>query len=150
LPSILPSYQDGVQRESLHCEPHPVSGCHPDGASQLALDQESAAIESELRMAPNREDFELCSRWAIGVDEMARHLMELQPTIIHFSGHGIRGRLTHGCSPPSMRDVGVAAPRHGGICLKNEQGGMHVVTAHGLAIMIDSSTASARVVVLNA
>src|SRR5258705_4713363 len=57
---------------------------NPDGASQLALDQEYAAIESELRMAPNREDFELCSRWAVGVDEMARHLMELQPTIIHF------------------------------------------------------------------
>lgn len=123
---------------------------NPDGANQLALDQEYAAIESELRMSPNREDFELCSRWAVGVDEMARHLMELQPTIIHFSGHGVRGRPTQRCSSLSTRDVGVAASHHGGICVRNEQGGIHVITAHGLARMIDSSTESARVVVLNA
>lgn len=123
---------------------------NPDGASQLALDQEYAAIESELRMAPNRDDFELCSRWAVGVDEMARHLMELQPTIIHFSGHGARGLPTRRCSSSSTRDVGIAASRRGGICLRNELGGIHVVTAYGLARMIDSSTESARVVVLNA
>src|SRR5882672_3165768 len=77
---------------------------NPDGASHLALDQEYAAIESELCMAPNREDFELCSRWAVGVDEMARHLMELEPTIIHFSGHGAGDRLTRGDRASSTRD----------------------------------------------
>jgi hypothetical protein len=121
-----------------------------DGASQLALEREYAAIESELRMAPNRADFELCSRWAVGVDEMARHLMELQPTVIHFSGHGLRGTPRHGRSASRTRDVGVAAAYHGGICLRNEHGGVHVLTAHGLARVINSSTSSARVVVLNA
>lgn len=119
------------------------------GAGQLALDQEYAAIESELRMTPNREDFELCSRWAVGVDEMARHLMELQPTIIHFSGHGACSRPTRGDCISNTRDVGVVAPSHGGICLRSEQGGARIVTAEAMASMIGSSAEAARVVVLN-
>src|SRR4051812_22758694 len=122
---------------------------NPDGASQLALDQEYAAIDSELRLAPNREDFELCSRWAVGVDEMARHLMELQPTIIHFSGHGTCRRPTSGGCASNTRGVAMAAPGNAGICLRGEQGEAQVVTAEAMATMIGSCAEAARVVVLN-
>lgn len=120
-----------------------------DGTSQLALDQEYAAIESELRMAPNREDFELCSRWAFGVDEMARHLMELQPTIIHFSGHGACSRPTNGGCASNTRDVAMAAPGNAGICLRGEHGEAQVVTAEAMATLIGSCVEAARLVVLN-
>src|SRR4051812_6625667 len=43
---------------------------NPSDTSPLALDQECAAIERELRMAAHRDDFELCSKWAVTVDEL--------------------------------------------------------------------------------
>jgi hypothetical protein len=122
---------------------------NPDGAKQLALDQECAAIESELRMSPKREDFELCSRWAVSVDEMARHLMQLRPTIIHFSGHGACQGFAREPSSSGPRDLGIATPGDGGICLKHEHGGTQIVTARALTMMIGSMPPSTRVVVLN-
>ena len=121
----------------------------PDGTNQLALDQECAAIESELRMTPHREDFELCSKWAVSVDEMARYLLELQPTIIHFSGHGTCNGPACGHPFSKARDVGTASFAEGGICLKHERGGTQIVPAHALTMMIRSSATSARLVMLN-
>lgn len=99
-------------------------------------------------MTPNREDFELCSKWAVSVDEMARHLMQLQPTIIHFSGHGACNAPARGRSSRA-RDIATATPGDGGICLKNKHGGTQIVTARALTMMIRSAASSARVVVLN-
>jgi len=104
---------------------------NPASTSPLALDQECAAIERELRMSAHRDDFELRSKWAVSVDELARHLMELQPTIIHFSCHG-------------------APTDSGGIYLHDDASGSQLVTARALAMMIKSAADSARVVVLNA
>ncbi len=104
---------------------------NPSTTSPLALDQECAAIERELRMTAHRDDFEFRSKWAVSVDELARHLMELQPAIIHFSGHG---------TPADG----------GGIYLHDDASGSQLVTARALAMMIKSAADSARVVVLNA
>jgi hypothetical protein len=104
---------------------------NPSTTSPLALDQECAAIERELRMTAHRDDFEFRSKWAVSVDGLARHLMELQPTIIHFSGHGM---------PTDS----------GGIYLHDDATGSQLVTARALAMMIKSAADSARVVVLNA
>ena len=39
-------------------------------------------------MTTGRDDFDFRSKWAVSIDEMMRYLNELQPTVIHFSGHG--------------------------------------------------------------
>lgn len=61
---------------------------NPLDTDRLALDEECAAIERELRMTSGRDDFDFRSKWAVSVDELMRHLNELQPTVLHFSGHG--------------------------------------------------------------
>jgi hypothetical protein len=110
---------------------------NPHDTSPIALDEECAAIERELRMTAHRDDFEFRSKWAVNVDDLGRHLMELSPTIIHFSGHGARG--------------GAGTSRGGsGIYLHGEPGGSQLVTGRALAMMIRSAAAAARVVVLNA
>jgi hypothetical protein len=120
---------------------------NPSRSSPLALDQECAAIERELRMAVHRDDFAFHSKWAVTVDDMMRHLVELTPTVLHFSGHGagptgsIAGR----------RDmVAPGAPAPSGIYLQGDHGEPQLVTARALQMMIGSAAASARVVVLNA
>ncbi len=125
---------------------------NPSGTSRLALDEECAAIERELRMTSYRDDFELRSAWAVTVDEMARHLIEWQPAIVHFSGHGAGSETVAACASATQRD-GVGqdlgnAP--GGIYLNSEHGGSQLVTGRALALLITSVAPSVRVVVLNA
>jgi hypothetical protein len=104
---------------------------NPSSTSRLALDEECAAIERELRMTAHRDDFDFRSKWAVTVDEMMRHLVELKPAVIHFSGHGATGASS-------------------GIYLQGDQGGSQLVSGRALAMMIKSGAASARAVVLNA
>jgi hypothetical protein len=121
---------------------------NPSRSSPLALDQECAAIERELRMAVHRDDFEFHSKWAVTVDDMMRHLVELSPTILHFSGHGAG---PGGTSVAGRRDVAVpGALAPSGIYLQGDRGEAQLVTARALQMMIASAAASARVVVLNA
>lgn len=113
---------------------------NPSNTTTLALAAECAAIERELRMAANR-DFGFESRWAVTVDDLMHHLNTLQPTVIHFSGHGTGGNG----EPPDS-----AAHRPSGIYLEDERGGQQLVTADALTKMIKSTVASTRLVVLNA
>lgn len=102
---------------------------NPRGSQPLRLAEECAEIQRELKMAPYRDDFRFESRWAVGIDELMRHLTELDPTVIHFSGHG-----------------GGSA----GLMLQDEQGQPQPVSARALAMVFGATAQRARVVVLNA
>lgn len=102
---------------------------NPRGSEPLRIASECAEIQRELKMARHRDDFRFESRWAVGIDELMRHLTELDPTVIHFSGHG-----------------GGSA----GLLLEDEQGQQQPVMARGLTMMIGAAARSVRVVVLNA
>jgi hypothetical protein len=125
---------------------------NPSETTRLALDEKCAAIEAELRMTTGRDDFDFRSKWAVSVDEMMRHLNELQPIVIHFSGHG------GGSAGIYLRDepAGAPAARHVtaasdvGIYLQDEHRQQQHVRARALTQMIASAAPSARLVVLNA
>ncbi|MEO7734153.1 MAG: CHAT domain-containing protein [Kofleriaceae bacterium] len=126
---------------------------NPSGTSELSLDHECSAVELELRLTAHGEDFDFRSKWAVSVDELGRHLMQFQPAIIHFSGHGACG--TSAPLPPrsSVTSRDVAASGNGEVCgivLHNESHGSQLVSARGLAMMIKSVGSSVRLVVLNA
>ena len=145
-PSRSPK-QRRTKRRTGPPRPHLILflAANPSGTTRLALDEECAAIEREIRLAPGRDDFDFRSRWAVSADEMLRCLNEWQPTIIHFSGHGSGGGLhVHDQPPPrTVRDVEIA-----------EGSGVHrrplYVSGPALAKMIASAAPSARIVVLNA
>ena len=124
---------------------------NPSKGSGIALDRECAAIEHELRLTSHRDDFEFRSKWAVTVDEMRRHLGEIEPTIIHFSGHGAAPDGSG--SSATTRDIvpaGDFTAARSGIYLLGDDGGPQLVTARALTMMIKSAAASARIVVLNA
>jgi hypothetical protein len=121
---------------------------NPLDTTRLALDEECAAIERELRMTSGRDDFDFRSKWAVSVDELMRHLNELQPTVLHFSGHG-----TTDDAGSSVRSDGpqrdITGARSAGILLQEGQSRQYV-SDRALAKMIASAAPSTRVVVLNA
>jgi hypothetical protein len=126
---------------------------NPSETTRLALDEECAAIERELRMTTGRDDFDFRSKWAVSVDEVMRALNELQPTVIHFSGHGggSSGVYVHDerqALRPDHRDIGAAVAV--GIQLQDEHRRPQHVSARALTQMIGSAAPSARLVVLNA
>jgi len=134
---------------------------NPSETTRLALDEECAAIERELRMTTGRDDFEFRSRWAVSVDELMRALNELQPTIIHFSGHGdggagvdMRGigdaRRTLRSGQRDIAVITAAGVTEPGIQLEGEQHQLQHVSARALTQMIASAAPSVRLVVLNA
>lgn len=121
---------------------------NPRGTNSLALDEECRAIQHELRLTADRDDFDFCSEWAVGIDDLIRSLNALSPTVLHFSGHGARGSVRASVAPGgSHRDV--EAPGSGGILLQGRDGAQYV-DHRALAAMIASAPPVPRLVVLNA
>jgi hypothetical protein len=132
---------------------------NPRDTLSLALDQECAEIERELRMTSGRADFVFESRWAVSIDDLMRHLNEHTPAIVHFSGHG--GAAGSGRRGPAgaLRDVSLPddsppagakpAPSATGIWLQDGNSSQFV-SDRALAAMLAAASPSTRLVVLNA
>jgi hypothetical protein len=54
----------------------------------LALDEEIRAIGGALEKTPGWDKITLVSRWAVRPPDILQAVNELQPVVIHFSGHG--------------------------------------------------------------
>jgi hypothetical protein len=63
---------------------------NPDDASKLKQDEEAALIQKKIRDAEHRDSLELVERWTVGPDELLQALNEVQPQVVHFTGHGNR------------------------------------------------------------
>jgi hypothetical protein len=127
---------------------------NPLSTDRLALDQEARAIQAELERSGHRDDFEFVTRWAVEPLDLLRELRKLEPTIVHFSGHGAHpganaGALgtapgCHNAVEPALLD-----PSYG-LCLQGSGSGHQLVSAEVLAETLGAAGASVRVVVLNA
>ena len=61
---------------------------NPKDTDQLRLGEESREILAGLERAKQRDSFELITRFAQRPDDMRRALLDINPEIVHFSGHG--------------------------------------------------------------
>jgi hypothetical protein len=61
---------------------------NPKGTTPLRLDQEMRDIAEGLQRSQHREQFRLEQRWATRPRDIQRALLDCQPYIVHFSGHG--------------------------------------------------------------
>lgn len=61
---------------------------NPKDSSRLRLDEEVSRIEKALERSRFRDKFRLEQRWAVQIPDLRRALLDEQPGIIHFSGHG--------------------------------------------------------------
>ena len=61
---------------------------NPKDSSRLRLDEEARRIQGALERSKHRDKFELEQLWAVQIPDLRRALLDKQPGIIHFSGHG--------------------------------------------------------------
>ncbi len=65
-----------------------ILSANPKNTNSLRLDEEIRAIDEGLKRSRDRDQFELIAKGALRIQDLYRHLLEFQPEIIHFSGHG--------------------------------------------------------------
>lgn len=71
-----------------------VLNATPDDQGRLRADKEAALLEEQLRKLTNRRrDLNVVQRFAVRLDQVQEHLLNHEPKILHFSGHGDRGIL---------------------------------------------------------
>jgi hypothetical protein len=102
---------------------------NPKDSSQLRLDEEIREIQTKIRAAEFRDSFELVSRWALRPLDLLQAINEVQPHIVHFSGHG---------------------SRNAELVLENEQGNAKPVSEAALVSLFKNAKDGVRLVLLNA
>jgi hypothetical protein len=102
---------------------------NPKNTDRLRLDEEVREIQAALEQSKNRDQFEVMTRWAVRVDDLQPILLDHEPQIVHFSGHGGESQ---------------------GLALENELGEMQLVGSTALAGLFKLFKANVECVFLNA
>jgi hypothetical protein len=101
----------------------------PTDASRLRLGEELREIQEKLQLAQLRERFELHQRMSVRPADISQALLDVQPKIVHFSGHGTTT---------------------GALCLENQVGETHPVQPHALAALFEQFAHQVNCVLLSA
>ncbi|KPZ21010.1 CHAT domain-containing protein [Pseudomonas coronafaciens] len=89
--------QTAVEIERLKALPETISvvffAADPGSTSKdkLALDEEARLIGERIRASEHRDSVVFHTRWAVRPRDVLQAINELQPTVVHFSGHGTSG-----------------------------------------------------------
>jgi CHAT domain len=100
---------------------------NPKDTNRLRLDQEVREIKEGLRRSQLRDRFILETRWAVRPRDIQRAILDVQPNIIHFSGHGMEE----------------------GLALEDETGKTRLVSAEALAGLFELFSDQVECVLLN-
>ena len=65
-----------------------ILAANPIDTTKLRLDEEVREIDAGLRRAMQRDKFELQQRWAVRVRDIRQAMLDENPHVMHFSGHG--------------------------------------------------------------
>ncbi len=106
-----------------------ILAANPKNTPHLRLDQEVRDIEEGLTRAQQRDRFELVQRWAARPRDVRRAILDLNPQIVHFSGHG---------------------EGEGGLALEDDQGQAQLVPTAALAGLFELFADQVQCVLLNA
>jgi len=128
---------------------------NPADTDRLALDSEARNIQIELESGGLRDRFRFVTWWATQPLDLLRQLRELEPTVVHFSGHG--GPQPPGKDPRAKLGRDAAAEpgmlengQEHGLFFQGPGGGAQFVSADALAQTFAAAGASVKLVVLNA
>jgi hypothetical protein len=79
---MKPTAQSGGERKIL------VLAANPKRTKRLSLDVEVKAIDESLMKGKQGRGFRLVQKWVVSDESLRHSLLEEEPEIVHFSGHG--------------------------------------------------------------
>ena len=101
----------------------------PVDQAKLRLDVEAREIEEGLRRSQHRDQFQLQKQGAVRTDDLRRALLDTQPQILHFCGHGTG---------------------EDGLVFEDQQGKTQLISTDALANLFELFADQIECVVLNA
>lgn len=101
----------------------------PADTTRLRLGEELREIQEKLQLAKLRDRFELNARTSVRPADISQALLDINPQVVHFSGHGTRG---------------------GELSFEDNQGNAHLVSSVALSTLFDQFSNQIRCVILNA
>ncbi len=123
-----------------------ILAANPKGTERLRLDEEVKKIEQGLERSKRRDQFKLVVKWAVTDDDLRRAMLDNEPEIVHFSGHGVgSGHGDSGRDFVTEREDGT-----GGLAFENDSGQVQLITGDALARLFELCADSVKCVVLNA
>ncbi len=124
---------------------------NPALTSRLALDREARAIHVELKRSGFRDRFAFETRWAAEPLDLLRELRELQPTVLHFSGHGHVREASGRSGRDVVLDLHDASAQPARLVFHGPNGGpSQLISPDALAHAIAAVGSSVQLVVLSA
>ena len=127
-----------------------VLAANPKGTSPLRLGEEVREIQVGLDRSQYRNHFRIEQRWAVTSTDIRRALLDCNPQIVHFSGHGVGIGESNG---PSTRDISFASrgtTEPEGLLLEDETGHSQLVSTDAIARLFSLFSDEIECVVLNA
>jgi CHAT domain len=106
-----------------------ILSANPINTDRLRLDEEVREIQAGLKLSKYGEQFQIIPWWAVRVDDLRRALLETEPQIVHFSGHGAGTQ---------------------GLALENNAGQMQLVSTESLAGLFKLHQRTVECILLNA
>nr|WP_088894923.1 tetratricopeptide repeat protein [Leptolyngbya ohadii] len=126
----------------------------PTSTARLRLDEEIREIEAGLQRSKYRDRFHLKQQWAVRSRDLQRAMLDHQPQIVHFSGHGVgqataqEGQVLE--ETRKLVPVDRLEPAEEGLILEDQTGQPQLVTTEALAALFELFRESVECVVLNA
>jgi CHAT domain-containing protein len=123
-----------------------ILAANPKGTERLRLDEEVKKIEQGLERSKNRDQFKLVVKWAVTDDDLRRAMLDNEPEIVHFSGHGAGT-----AKGDSARDFVIDRDDEtGGLAFEGDSGKTHLISGDALSRLFELCSDHVKCVVLNA
>ncbi|WP_017318886.1 CHAT domain-containing protein [Mastigocladopsis repens] len=131
-----------------------ILSANPRNTDWLRLDEEIREIKTALKRSKYRDNFEVITEGAVRIDDLRRALLDYEPQIVHFSGHGIRTNSSvledNSRLVQQQRNIVPKPEVSGGIALENNSGQMQLVSTKSLTDLFKSFKNKIECVLLNA
>jgi AAA-like domain/CHAT domain len=128
-----------------------ILAANPIDSVRLSLEREVAEIRTTLQLSVNRDQFSIEPRGAVRPDELQQYMYDVQPQIVHFSGHGI-GNGAASDELPSSRKFTVITDDNTqpeGLMFEDDKGRSILVSGTLLADLFGLFRENMKCVVLN-
>ncbi len=130
-----------------------ILSANPQGTAPLRLGEETREIKEGLKRATRREQFVIESAESVRYRDIGRSLLEHEPQILHFSGHGIGSpgqERENDSDERNLSPVTESATESGGLVFEDETGQGKLVDSNALAELFELFADKLECVVLNA
>ena len=116
---------------------------NPAETSRLRLDEEMRDIKEGLRRSKWRDRISLTTESAVRSRDIQRAMLDVNPSIVHFSGHGVSDESGAG------RSIQLASEREEGLMFEDSSGGAQLIDGESLAGIFQLFADRVDCVVLN-